>query len=341
MHELERDNEPTPESVDRGPGSPVTSLAMGVSEHERLDLDTFEAYVAAGRPFVDFGGVDLGGRPPVSPGAATISVVLSTYNQPRLLDRTLLGYARQSHRDFELIVADDGSGAETRRCIEAHQLDFPVPLVHVWQPDDGFHKSRAVNRGVLAARSDYLLFSDGDCIPSRDFIAQHAHAASAGHYVVGGFVRLSEAATEQLAREDVTSGEFERLVRLADRLELGLVHAKSLFYIAIGKRRKPKFYGLNFSVSRKDFERVNGFDDTYHNSGKEDSDLRNRMQMAGIRAISLWNRPGVFHQHHPGHSTRHGWRGVVGYYNRGSIRPEAPCGLRELQEQDRTSTKAL
>ncbi len=271
---------------------------------------------------------------PRTAGPCRTSVILSTYNQPVLLDRTLRGYARQSRLDFEIIIADDGSSMETRECIEMHQADFPVRLVHVWQPDDGFHKARAVNRGVLNARTDYLIFSDGDCIPSRDFVREHLDSARRGRYVVGGFVRLSRQTTAALSPQAIDRGDFERFVTWVDRAKLAFVHAKSLAYIATGKRRKPKFYGLNFSVFRADFERVNGFDDTYHNCGKEDSDLRNRMQLAGIRATSLWHRPGVFHQYHPGHTTRLGWSGVARYYNRSDLCPEAPCGLRELQEKE-------
>jgi len=328
-----RDSEKTSISPEQG--------AQTTRKAKRSCFEDFEVGLSPGAPDLHAPYVSVSqpsGRP-TAPLRA--SVILSTYNQPTLLDRTLLGYARQSVLDFEIVVADDGSGAETRECIEFHQSHFPVRLVHVWQPDDGFHKSRAVNRAALSASADYLIFSDGDCIPSRHFVREHLDAASEGTYVVGGFVRLSRRVTETLSGESVATGAHERCARLGDRLKLRLVHAKSVMYIAVGKRRKPKFYGLNFSVSLRDFVRVNGFDETYHNCGREDSDLRNRMQLAGMRARSLWYRPGVFHQFHPGHPTRHGWADVDRYYNRPDLRPEAPCGLRELQAQGRASTNAL
>jgi glycosyltransferase involved in cell wall biosynthesis len=39
-----------------------------------------------------------------------ISVILSTYNAPKWLEKSLWGYAMQSDRDFEVVIADDGSG---------------------------------------------------------------------------------------------------------------------------------------------------------------------------------------------------------------------------------------
>jgi len=258
------------------------------------------------------------------------SVVLSTYNQPHVLDLALTGYARQSTTDFEILIGDDGSGPETAALIERHAKELPVPLVHVWQPDVGFQKARAVNRAVLRSGGEWLIFSDGDCIPSRTFVEEHLAAEQRRHFVIGGHIRLSPAETEALTAEDVRSGRFEELGSRWERANLWLMHAKSVAYIAIKKRRKPKFYGLNFSLARDDFFALNGYDSTYKNIAKEDSDLRNRMQLAGYRAVSLWHRARVYHQSHPPHNTRRLWREGVNYYNRRDLRPEAPDGLREL-----------
>lgn len=262
--------------------------------------------------------------------APRASVLISTYNQPHVLDLALHGYARQSTLDFEIVIGDDGSGSETAEVIERHQRSLPVPLFHVWQPNQGFRKAKAVNRAVLKSRGAWLIFSDGDCIPSRTFVEEHLAAARAGRFVIGGHVRLSHADTEALRVEDVRSGRFERLVTPAQRLDLWALHAQSLFYIAIRRRRRPKFYGLNFSLSRESFFAVNGYDATYTNIAKEDSDLRNRLQLAGQRATSLWHRARVYHQNHPPHNARRLWREGVAYYNRKDLRPEAPEGLREL-----------
>jgi glycosyltransferase involved in cell wall biosynthesis len=263
--------------------------------------------------------------------SVSASVILTTYNQPELLERTLLGYARQDSRDFELVIADDGSTPATAALIARHMGSFPVPLRHVWQPDDGFRKARAVNLAVLYSRADYLIFSDGDCIPERSFVSEHLRAASPGRYVVGGYLRLSKAQTRALTPEDVRSGRFESLASRLQRISLWFEHAKSLLYIAVRKHRKPHMLGLNFSVDRASFARVNGFDMKFENCGREDSDLRNRMQLAGLGARSLWYRSGVFHQHHPAHKSRLIWREVAEYYNRPDLKAEAPCGLRELR----------
>jgi glycosyltransferase involved in cell wall biosynthesis len=93
-----------------------------------------------------------------------ISVVLSTYERPRDLALVLAGYALQDDPDFEVVVADDGSGPETAAVIADAARSGP-PVRRVWHPDRGFRKTESLNRAIATCRSDYLSFSDGDCIP--------------------------------------------------------------------------------------------------------------------------------------------------------------------------------
>jgi glycosyltransferase involved in cell wall biosynthesis len=256
--------------------------------------------------------------------------VISAYNQAHFFERAVPAWAAQSFRDFELVIADDGSSDGIAELLERSRGELGTAVQHVRQPDEGFRKALALNRAILRARGDWLIFTDGDCIPSRTFVEEHVTAARPNTYVVGGHVRLTERETANLSTEDVRSGRIERAATLARRAGLWWVHLKSLAYIAVGKRRKPKFYGLNFSVGRDSMFLVNGFDATYEGLGKDDSDLRNRMQLARIRARSLWHRALVFHQWHAGHTSRGAWPEGKRYYNRDDLSPEAPNGLREL-----------
>ena len=262
--------------------------------------------------------------------APRASVILATYNQPRLLDLSLLGYWRQTTRDFEIVVADDGSSEETAAVVAAHARRAPVPVRHVWQPHRGFRKAAAVNRAVLHSRGNQLVFSDGDCVPSRSFVAEHLAAARPNAFVVGGYVRLSEADSSGVTRELVLAGGHERLPYLRERAALHWTHLKSLAFIALGARRRPRLLGLNFSLERASFVAVNGFDQTFRNSAKDDSDLRNRLLLAGMRPVSLWHRARVVHLYHPPHAERRLWREAGDYYRRESVTVAAPSGLREL-----------
>jgi glycosyltransferase involved in cell wall biosynthesis len=270
-------------------------------------------------------------RDPNSSERPRASVVITTYNNPAYLELVLLGYARQSRRDFEVVVADDGSTEDTRTLIDSIRgAGYPVPLVHAWQPDAGFRQARVLDWGVLHSRGDQLVFTDGDCIPPAWFVDRHVRAAAPRTLVVGGHVRLTEEQTRSLTPDAVRRGGHEALLTARDRASMLWWHCKNRFYIATGARRRPKILGLNFSVDRASFYAVNGFDLHYENNARQDSDLRNRLRLWGARARCVWHRCIVFHLHHPRHRGRDDWSAANAYYHRRDLAVEAQRGIREL-----------
>ncbi|HLM53327.1 MAG TPA: glycosyltransferase, partial [Pseudoxanthomonas sp.] len=99
-----------------------------------------------------------------------ISVIVSTYNAEAWLEKVLRGYAAQTYRHFEVIVADDGSRPTTQALVERCAQGYPVPLRHIWHEDRGYRRQEILNQAILAARHGYILFTDGDCIPRKDFV---------------------------------------------------------------------------------------------------------------------------------------------------------------------------
>jgi glycosyltransferase involved in cell wall biosynthesis len=136
------------------------------------------------------------------------SVIISTYNQPRFLELVLTGFSCQSHHDFEVVIADDGSGPETEEVIQRAQEDLELQVVHVWHPDRGFRKTEILNRALLAAGGDYLIFTDGDCIPRGDFVERHVQEAGKHRFLSGGHLPLPERLSSRLSAEDVRSGRL-------------------------------------------------------------------------------------------------------------------------------------
>ena len=265
--------------------------------------------------------------------APAASVVVTTYNNPRYLELVLLGYARQDRRDFEVVVADDGSRPDTKALLDRMRPTFPVPLVHAWQDDIGFRQARVMNWGALHARADLLVFTDGDCVPPADFVSRHVAAAGPRRLVVGGCVRLTEAQSATVTPDEVTSGRFARFVTTGVRASMWLWHLKNLWYLAIGDRRRPKIQGLNFSIDRAAFEAVNGFDLRYENNARQDSDLRNRLRLGRGPARCIWHTCIVVHLWHPTHRGRHAWTEADAYYERTDLQPWAARGLRELAQE--------
>src|SRR5690606_455349 len=94
-----------------------------------------------------------------------IAVILSTYKWPHALELSLWGYAVQTWRDLQVVVADDGSGPDTAATIERVRTTSGLDVVHVWHDDRGFRKNEILNRAILHTDREYLIFSDGDSIP--------------------------------------------------------------------------------------------------------------------------------------------------------------------------------
>ena len=127
-----------------------------------------------------------------------ISILLATYNWPQALKLCLESLSTQTDQDFEIIIADDGSTADTKYLIEATQNHFPVKITHLWQEDQGFRKTRILNQTIEVACGDYLIFLDGDCIVQPDFVAEHRKLSQVGYLITGSRVLLSDRLSKKL-----------------------------------------------------------------------------------------------------------------------------------------------
>ena len=235
----------------------------------------------------------------------TISVVITTYNRPDALEAVVEACFLQDDKNFEIIIADDGSTANTRECIERLAARSPVPLKHVWQPDDGFRAAMARNRGTLAATGDYIIFLDGDCVPQRDFIRRHRSLAQPGFLVSGSRILLSQALTERVLREHIDVAALSVGERLRYRLagDMNKVIQTMLRWPDLGRVRRKfswrRIKSCNLAVWKSDLVKVNGFDESFTGWGHEDSDLVVRLFHAGVlrkdgalatEVLHLWHR---------------------------------------------------
>jgi glycosyltransferase involved in cell wall biosynthesis len=223
-----------------------------------------------------------------------ISVVVSTYNSPEWLEKVIWGYERQDDRDFELVIADDGSGAPTRRLVETLKARASFPIRHVWHEDDGFRKWRIVNRAIVEAAGDYLLFTDGDCIPRREVVATHRRMARAGHFLSGGYCKLPMATSKAIGAAEIASGEAFTLSWLmrhgyAPTLKWLKVAALPLGIDGLLNAVSPAartFNGNNSSCWKADALKAGGFDERIRYGGG-DREFGYRLENAGIRPVVI------------------------------------------------------
>lgn len=218
-----------------------------------------------------------------------LSVIISTYNSPRWLEKALWGYSVQQHADFELVIADDGSTSETAELIRRMAGETGLAIEHVWQRDDGFRKCRILNKAVLAAKHDYLVFTDGDCIPRADFLAEHAANAEPGYFLSGSYCKLPMPTSEAIGKDDILSGRCFDINWLRLR---GLPRNRKNLKLAAPPKRagllnrlttaRCNFKGSNGSAWREDVLRVNGFDERMAWGG-EDREFGVRLRNAGVK----------------------------------------------------------
>jgi glycosyltransferase involved in cell wall biosynthesis len=234
-----------------------------------------------------------------------ISVIVSTYNREDALDVVLRALARQSDRNFEIVVADDGSGPATARVVRDWAARNTLPIKHVWHEDRGFRLAEIRNRGIRASSGAYIVFIDGDCIARPDFVAKHRRLAEPCWFVTGTRILLSHELTDRILHEGLEP-ELWGLARfLAHRLRHHFNRVAPLLALRLGPMRKLTAHrwrgarGSNMAFWRADLERVGGFDTSFSGWGREDSDIFIRMIRAGVRRKDGRFASGVLHLWHP------------------------------------------
>ncbi len=226
----------------------------------------------------------------------TCSLVISTYNWPQALELVLLSVKRQTQLPDEVIVADDGSGEETRKLIEAFQKDFPVPLVHVWHEDNGFQKSVILNKAIAKAKGEYIVAVDGDMITEKHFVEDHLALSEPNVFVYGKRVKLKESILKRLFKKKKVRfhffsrgiskrGRTLRIPFLADKYQ-----ANDFRYGAVR--------GCNISFWRSDFIKVNGYNEEMTGWGKEDTELTHRFFNNGMLGKNVKYRAIAYHIYH-------------------------------------------
>ncbi|WP_140719669.1 MULTISPECIES: glycosyltransferase family 2 protein [Gammaproteobacteria] len=239
------------------------------------------------------------------PNVPAATIVFTTYNQPAWLEKVLLGFAAQSRLDFEVIVADDGSGEETRATIERLRPGLPYPVLHLWQPDRGFRKCEALNRAIVASNADYLIFTDGDCIPRRDFVATHLRLREPGRFLSGGYHKLPMDTSRAIGAQDIASGRCfdvrwlrERGMR-ASRRDLKLSAGPRLGWLLdLVSPARASWNGHGASGWKHDLLAVNGFDERMRYGG-QDREFGERLANAGVRGKRIRHRTVALHLDHP------------------------------------------
>jgi glycosyltransferase involved in cell wall biosynthesis len=238
-------------------------------------------------------------------GMAIISVIVTTYNREDALDAALRALSRQSDRNFEIVIADDGSRPETAALIEGWRSRLPVPLKHVSHEHRGFRGGEIRNRGIMASDGELCLFLDGDCLAGADFVAAHRRLAEPGWFVTGNRILLSRELTQSVLAQGTAAERWNFTALLRERLRGGINRLVPTLRLPLGPLRRlnrGNWEGAqtcNLAVARSDLDGIDGFDCSYAGWGLEDSDLVVRLLHAGVQRKDGRFATGVLHLWHP------------------------------------------
>lgn len=217
---------------------------------------------------------------------------MSTYNAEAWLEKVIWGFSVQTDRDFEIIIADDGSGPKTKELLDRLRDEISMPLVHVWQEDKGFQKSQILNKAIMAANSDYLIFTDGDCIPRKDFVETHINFREPGYFLSGGYFKLPMNISQAISKDDIFN---QRCFDVKWLKGMGLPSKNTSKLSASGFKSwflnlvtptKATWNGHNASGWKTDLVFINGFNQEMQYGG-QDRELGERLFNKGLKSKQI------------------------------------------------------
>jgi len=240
-----------------------------------------------------------------------ITIIVPTYNRPQALVLCLRSLAMQTMLPDEVMIADDGSGPETRETITrmTEELKDLFPIRHVWQEDIGFRKPKILNETVRKSTGDYLIFIDGDCMAHRQFVRSHIKFSAPNTILSGKRVDIGQDLTERLMQRGrpfvairtvlVWDALFGRVIR-SRKVEEAIRIKNSMVRRALHRDRitDDGVWGCNFSLSKELFYAVNGCDEDFTDGSIEDNDIGIRVLNQGGKLRSVRNYAIIFHLWH-------------------------------------------
>jgi glycosyltransferase involved in cell wall biosynthesis len=228
----------------------------------------------------------------------TVALIIRTYDQANYLGRILRAVAGQDSPPEEVLLADDGSGEDTRRVFQVWAETQSCRCEHLRQPHDGFRKSRILNQSVARAQSDYLVFLDGDTIPHPRFVSDHRRLARPQHSVQGHRVLVRHKSSRSFGLGDFSTDRRRALWRGQLR-----TWKQAFRWPSPWRRVRRDLLGVrgnNMAVWREHMIKVNGYNEEFAGWGREDSELMLRLLNNGVPRLDvrgwalcyhLWHMP--------------------------------------------------
>jgi GT2 family glycosyltransferase len=268
------------------------------------------------------------------------SVIVSSYNDLAILEPFLAALSVQSFRDFELIIADDGSSQDYAPVLAAWAPRFAHGIQHVTHKKTGYRRPRILNRAIHVSRFDGIIIMDMDCLPHRHFVRNHLAYLRPGTAITGRRVDISRDALPTAPQILERGVGFSLPVLLgmwlqgkAKRVEHGFV--SPIFY----ESSHAALLGCNFSLCKSDLQSLNGLNEEIQGWGGDDTELDLRLHFMGVKIRNLRNKVIEYHLTHPHREAYVEHRDAIIERTRTDKSIRSRLGLSQIEESDFSRTR--
>lgn len=230
----------------------------------------------------------------------TCSLNISTYNWPSALKLCLQSVLSQKVLPDEVVIADDGSGPETKVVIDEFAASVSFPVIHVWHEDKGYCLPEIQNKAIVKSSGDYIIQIDGDCLLHPLFIADHLRLAKKNTFVCGTRSMINENFTNELLHKGNLSFPLNTKGHLSKKFNAVYNVPLAALHYWFQRTRKNYLYvkGCNMAFWKKDLLKVNGHNESFIGWGKEDNDIALRLLNTGVRIRFAKFCTIQYHLHH-------------------------------------------
>jgi len=224
-----------------------------------------------------------------------VALIISAYNRPEALELVLKSIEIQTLIPDEVVIADDGSNNETIKFIESYISSSKLNIIHSYQKDEGFRVSRSRNKAVSKSSSEYLIFIDADMILDKNFVYDHYVSKESNCFVQGSRVLIGLNKTlDSIEAKNIKFGFFS--FGISNRHNA--IRIPGGFFSRIHSTKLRGIRTCNFSLPRKLFYSVNGFNNEIEGWGREDTELVVRLYNKGFKRKNIKFAAIQFHLYH-------------------------------------------
>jgi len=222
------------------------------------------------------------------------TLIITVYKDYNALERVLDSVCKQSKIPKQLIIAHDA--IDDKIHVTMDRFKSKLNITYINQEDTGFNKNRILNKAILLATCDKLVFIDGDCILHPAFIAAHQAYINIGTYTAGRRLDLDAVSSERIRIKGSNSiNLLSLLANKTKRVEEGIYFPGTPLQI----NKPARLLGCNMGWHKQDLIALNGFDMDYILPGYgEDTDIEHRASLMGMRSANLRWKAIQYHLFH-------------------------------------------